>query len=402
MAGWAEAARLHLFQDWIGIQPDDWAEPVTVDFEIAAGSGGCTNLWCDGGRWLGASGRWTGTRVSDTTVPHEVMHCVLASHLGLYSPRFLDEGIAVTVEAPDEDVLNWFDLARRQLAAGQARTIRQLWSEREYSDQTYPQGTAIVAMLLEWPQGRRGLVDVCRSGIEGDPGEAFGRVYGKTPEQVDADFRAWLPRRSHNSQERVIAGVPHIFSERRWVPQAAPPAPAPAAPPIQQTPETIPNPNPPAMGPALIPASPPPNITEPAPNITEPAPIITPPPPPPVVPPAAEIVPPVVNPGPEYTPPYTQPPPSPPSALIQDTLAGWIAGGLVAVGVAAPVAVPVAGVAVGVGWWLGRRRLKQRLRKTRVFIGAHDRRIDQGGLRGRSGEHLSSLRRRTGPGPRAT
>lgn len=353
----AERYRTKLWRQWFAHDPPgDWSQPARVNFVLRAGNGGSTSFMCDGGQCGGFEGRWQGNAEANRTVtPHEVMHMILASEMGQYTVRWLDEGIATNIEAPAE-ANHWWGMAHDLAAQRQLLSVRELCANREFNLRTYAQGTTLVAMLLERPPGRAGVVALARQGRSGDWDAAFRTVYRMTPEEVHTVYCGWLARQPRGGPlERVIAGVAHVFDGSFWQPataapaapavragplvQSSPPAPAPAPAPAPQPtlPVTLtPIPSPPAA------ASSPAAVATSAPSISQGA--------PPAVAPIREIL----------------PPPAPRAAgsldeLAQGAAARWAARALVALGVAAPLAVPIATVAVPAAWWLGRRRLQKRI-----------------------------------------
>lgn len=216
----AEYFRRQHWLDWFGHEPPgDWETPCTVTVRANNQEGGSTSFGFDGGQAFGFQGTWNcGSRATSTVVPHEVMHTVWASEMGYATPRWLDEGIATSVESPDSQA-NWWQMAH-ELAAGQELLpLRELCTTGEYSPRSYAQGVTLVTFLMEQPAGRRGLVALGFEGRSGDWDAAFRSVYRMTPEQVHVAYCGWLQRQPRRGPLfRLIAGIRHRWWERRWQP----------------------------------------------------------------------------------------------------------------------------------------------------------------------------------------
>jgi hypothetical protein len=146
------------------------------------------------------------------------MHIVLHENLLWPPPRWLDEGIATNVEEPSDAYRNWVQVAQQQFANGQAKPLRQLNTEDNYSENSYSEGSTLVAMLLEQPGGRQELIAFAKAMRDQGLDRATETVYRMTPEQIDALYARWLPAQKPDSEQRCIGGVWCTFQMGRWIP----------------------------------------------------------------------------------------------------------------------------------------------------------------------------------------
>ena len=168
VANEAEFQRSELAKKWLGTELADWPKQCEIWVHLTAGpSGGAStfNFGTDkaGNRVL------IGTRIDmdlrgsfeailTTQVPHEVTHCVLATHFGKALPRWADEGIALTSESEGEQARHDV-LCRELLNAGRGIRLKTLFKMADYPKDIavlYAQGTSVVRFLLTREGNRKG------------------------------------------------------------------------------------------------------------------------------------------------------------------------------------------------------------------------------------------------------
>lgn len=218
-AEWAEYYRALHWREWFGNNPPhDEREPIKISL-VAGANGGASFPTTDGRQWYGAEGRWQGGKnAGPTVIAHEVMHIVLHENLCAPPPRWLDEGIATNVEDPATGEFDrWLGMAQLFDLNGSSLPLRELNARTDYVDQTYPQGTMLVAMLLEEPGGRQKLIDFARTVRDRGLDAATQTCYGKTPEQIDVCYRRWLRTQNRCALKRLIGGVWHRFTQGHWL-----------------------------------------------------------------------------------------------------------------------------------------------------------------------------------------
>ena len=145
---------------------------------------------------MGSPGRQT-----RTTAVHEYVH-LLVKHSGAELPVWLNEGLAEifsTLEPQGKKVV--FGKAARALGDRKWLPLKELISvdynsphfdERDRSKVFYAQSWALTHMLCLSNQYRERFSDILKE-VDGNTGEeAFRRVYGKTLDQVENDFKRYV------------------------------------------------------------------------------------------------------------------------------------------------------------------------------------------------------------------
>jgi len=99
----AERIRDDLATKWFGRPFPDWDRPCVLTYTPARGTGGVTSYSFRDGRLSSMEMHVEGTPtdVFKDTLPHEVMHLVLAHRFGYPLPRWIDEGLCSNVESVD-------------------------------------------------------------------------------------------------------------------------------------------------------------------------------------------------------------------------------------------------------------------------------------------------------------
>ncbi len=126
VGAWAEQARGDLHRRWFGSDPPDWSRPAVIQVCRQHPGFYATVIDSDG---VVTITLWAGDGHLQSTVRHEIWHAVV--HLRYpdkHVPRWLDEGLAICNESPEEQ--------RRQLAPlfGTPRRypVAELAGMREY------------------------------------------------------------------------------------------------------------------------------------------------------------------------------------------------------------------------------------------------------------------------------
>lgn len=214
----ASKSRKQLSLDWFGDLLPDWDEPCKIHVEVKNGNGGCTSLFMDQGRYMGAEMKIQGSPegMLGSVVPHEVFHTVMASHVKKPLPRWIDEGTASCIEAESERQ-RLYDTLTVALAQGQRIPFRNLIARGgEIFDMQdvpvfYAESEAAVEFLVEC-RGRRTLGDcMLAASKSGDwPGELQKR-YGLTVDQFESQWFSWVNAGKPKANEHVVA-----YCNNRW------------------------------------------------------------------------------------------------------------------------------------------------------------------------------------------
>jgi len=176
----AEQYRKDLAVLWLGKTLPDWSAkcPVKVLVGDHLGAGGKTSFIFENGEVFDWDMEIQGSyeRILDSVLPHEITHMLLASHLRKPIPRWLDEGMATTVEHKSEKA-NYRRMLRHFLQSNVQRCfpLNRLVALKDYPADPMPlyaQGFSLVEFLLE--SGRqfddyehRRLVRFVQSAIQG-------------------------------------------------------------------------------------------------------------------------------------------------------------------------------------------------------------------------------------------
>ena len=99
----AERYRDELSVLWLGQKLPKWGSPCEVFIKTGTGiaAGGETNFTFSSGEVYDWKMNIQGSeeRILDSVLPHEITHTILASYLRAPAPRWLDEGMATSVES---------------------------------------------------------------------------------------------------------------------------------------------------------------------------------------------------------------------------------------------------------------------------------------------------------------
>ena len=153
----AEQYRKDLAVLWLGKTLPDWSAkcPVKVHVGNELGAGGSTSFVFENGEVFGWEMEIQGSyeRILDSVLPHEITHMLLASHFRKPIPRWLDEGMATSVEHASEKA-NYRRMLRHFLQSNVQRCfpLNRMVAMKEYPADPMPfyaQGFSLVEFLLE-------------------------------------------------------------------------------------------------------------------------------------------------------------------------------------------------------------------------------------------------------------
>jgi len=153
----AEQYRKDLAVLWLGKTLPDWSAkcPVKVHVGDHLGAGGKTSFVFENGEVFDWDMEIQGSyeRILDSVLPHEITHMILASHFRKPIPRWLDEGMATTVEHKSEKA-SYRRMLRHFLQSNVQRCfpLNRLVAVKDYPADPMPlyaQGFSLVEFLLE-------------------------------------------------------------------------------------------------------------------------------------------------------------------------------------------------------------------------------------------------------------
>jgi|GEM_PF-3003043 len=160
VAAEAEYHRRTFALKWLGQELPKWAEPCVIHVKKDLANGGMSTFTFGkdkAGEPALASAemhlRGEFMQILTISLPHEVMHTVLASHFGKPLPRWADEGIALLAES-DEELAVHDARVRELLNAGRGIRLKVLFRMTEYPKDLivlYAQGHSLVRFLTNRP-----------------------------------------------------------------------------------------------------------------------------------------------------------------------------------------------------------------------------------------------------------
>ena len=203
----AEQCRKDLAILWLGKTLPDWSAkcPIKVHVGNDLGAGGRTSFVFENGEVFDWEMEIQGSheRILDSVLPHEITHMILASHFRKPIPRWLDEGMATSVEHHSEKA-NYRRLLRQCLQSNVPRCVPldRMMAMKEYPSDPMPfyaQGFSLVEYLLEW--GRQfgddehyRLVRFAQTAMQGSGWEsALQTHYGvQNLEELQTSWTQWV------------------------------------------------------------------------------------------------------------------------------------------------------------------------------------------------------------------
>ena len=217
----AEQCREDLALLWLGETLPDWSAkcPVKIHVGNDLGAGGSTSFIFENGEVFGWIMEIQGSyeRIIDSVLPHEIMHMVLASHFRKPLPRWLDEGIATSVEHKSEKA-NYRRMLRHFLQSDVQRCfpLNRMVAMKDYPSDPMPfyaQGFSLVEYLLAAGQHFEDcehlrLVRFAAAGMEeGDWQSALREHYGiQTLGELQLSWIEWVD--SDTPALPILAEVP--------------------------------------------------------------------------------------------------------------------------------------------------------------------------------------------------
>ena len=214
----AEEYRARLSTEWLGAPMRRWARPcvVTVTDGPDVPPGGDTVFKFSDGEVYDWKMRLQGSRerILDSVLPHEVTHTILATYLRSPAPRWIDEGMATSVEADVEKnryrtMLATFLHTRRGVA------FNDMVAMKEYPKDLIPfysQSFSVCEYLI-LVGGRRRLVEFAKYAVETGDWNAALRKYYACPSLGDLqkEWVAWI-------KEWDVANQPAELPRTRTLP----------------------------------------------------------------------------------------------------------------------------------------------------------------------------------------
>ena len=227
----AEQYRNDLAMLWLGKTLPDWSAkcPVKVNVGNNLGAGGTTSFIFENGEVFGWDMEIQGSheRILDSVLPHEITHMILASHFRKPIPRWLDEGMATSMEHQSEKE-NYRRMLRYFLQSNVQRCfpLNRMVAMKDYPDDAIPfyaQGFSLVEYLLE--RGREfdahehhRLVQFTGAAMqEGDWQSALHEHYG-IPKLGDLQV-SWVEWVGSDSRSlEAVAAIPSVAPPSLQVP----------------------------------------------------------------------------------------------------------------------------------------------------------------------------------------
>jgi len=229
----AERQRKLLAEKWLGKELPKWDTPCEIEVKInEKRTGGATTFTfgtVEGGmpglNTITMSVFGPGETVLKNVLPHEVMHCVLATTIGSPVPRWVDEGIGVLAEANSEQAEH-DRKCREYLDAGRGFRLNKLLTMKDYPKDIivlFAQGHSVTRFLLTRklrlkPGDKRGplsqeqaLVYFVGKGMEDGWDEAVKAVYGfDGVGELEEAWLAWMHTpgsilRAENAEEKTLS-----------------------------------------------------------------------------------------------------------------------------------------------------------------------------------------------------
>ncbi len=220
----AEQFREDLAILWLGQPLPRWSNPcvVTIKTGPTLGAGGETVFtFCDGEvfDWK-MTAQGTEERVLDSVLPHEITHTILASYLRAPAPRWIDEGMATSVEA-DGERTNYRLMLADFLHGRKGIAFNDMVAMKEYPNDLMPfysQSFSVCEYLI-LIGGRRRLVEFAKEGVRtNDWNAALRRYYeGRSLGDLQLEWVAWVGEWDAANRPAKLPATPKLrdFNEPR-------------------------------------------------------------------------------------------------------------------------------------------------------------------------------------------
>lgn len=219
----AEQYRKDLAILWLGEVLPNWSNPcvVTVKTGESLGPGGetvftyCNNEVFD---WK-MTAQGSEARVLDSVLPHEITHTILASYLKAPAPRWIDEGMATSVEA-DGERTNYRTMLADYLYARKGIAFNDMVAMKEYPVDLMPfysQSFSVCEYLI-LIGGRRRLVEFAKEGARtNDWNGALRRYYeGRSLGDLQLEWVAWIGAWDAANRPTQLPKTPKLRDFDKW------------------------------------------------------------------------------------------------------------------------------------------------------------------------------------------
>lgn len=194
----AEVFRSKLALHWTGREMPKWSAPCPITVRVGElGAGGATSFVFENGevyKWrMSIQGR--PGPVVETVLPHELTHAILACHFRQPLPRWVDEGMATTVETQEEKAKQ-LAVLHEVLRSGRGIPLRKMLPMKDYPQDwqpIYAQGYSITQFLIHHA-GELAFVDFVAASTRDDHwDDALKSAYGiKSADELNDKWLAWV------------------------------------------------------------------------------------------------------------------------------------------------------------------------------------------------------------------
>jgi hypothetical protein len=178
----AERYRDELSVLWLGQKLPKWGSPCEVFIKTGTGiaAGGETNFTFSSGEVYDWKMNIQGSeeRILDSVLPHEITHTILASYLRAPAPRWLDEGMATSVESYAER-MNYRTMLVEFLHTNRGIAFNDMVSMKNYPEDLtpfYSQSFSVCEYLILMG-GHQRLIEFAREGYETNDWNAVLKKY---------------------------------------------------------------------------------------------------------------------------------------------------------------------------------------------------------------------------------
>ena len=210
----AETYRRDLALEWFGYEMQPWKDPCYITAQIVnQPPGGVTSfVFADGvpGQWR-MTIRGQATKLLDSALPHEVMHMLMATHIGQPIIRWADEGAAINVEPLDEHIKT------QRMLVGFLSTGRGIGFDRMFAMRDYPrdilplyaQGYSLAKYLIQRGGKQRYIAYVTDGTKSNNWTETTKKHYRFTSlKQLQDNWNNWVIQGSPGPAPAQLASVP--------------------------------------------------------------------------------------------------------------------------------------------------------------------------------------------------
>ncbi|MBQ9798526.1 MAG: hypothetical protein IJO40_01125 [Thermoguttaceae bacterium] len=219
----AEQYRRNLAILWLGEELQRWSSPcvITVETGPTLGAGGATVFTCCNDEVFDWKMTVQGTeeRVLDSVLPHEITHTVLASYLRAQAPRWIDEGMATSVEA-DVERTNYRLMLADFLHSRKGIAFNDMVAMTEYPEELMPfysQAFSVCEYLI-LIGGRRRLVEFAKEGARSNDWNAALRRYyeGRSLGDLQLEWVAWVGKWDAANRPAQLPPTPKLRDFDEW------------------------------------------------------------------------------------------------------------------------------------------------------------------------------------------